>query len=408
MNKICFVIMGFGKKTDYISGRTLDMDKTYKNLIKPAVEATGYKCIRSDEIRDCGIIDKCMYTLLIKADLVIADISTFNPNAIYELGIRHAVKPYATIILKENVGKIPFDIDHTRILEYEHLEKDLGVDSAKACGESLVTLIEKITNNPCIDSPMYEYIDIKPPVLSEEEYKNIIDDLSKQERNIFAISEQAKIEMINNKFDDASNLWEKANKILPNEEYFVQQHALCKYKSKIPSEGVALTDALTIIQKLDVEGNTNDPETLGIEGAINRRLYQLNNEIEYLNRAIELYGKGFKIRGDYYNGENYAFCLDLKAYIEEEDDEKIYFKIEAKKTREKVIDILETILTEGLSNRPDEKWIYASLSTCYFAINNDELSLKYKDLFISKNPDIWEIDTFESSRKTLEELLKIK
>ena len=42
-----------------------------------------------------------MYGLLLSADLVIADISTYNPNAIYELGVRHGVKPYHTIILKE-------------------------------------------------------------------------------------------------------------------------------------------------------------------------------------------------------------------------------------------------------------------------------------------------------------------
>ena len=95
--------MGFGKKTDYPSGRTLDLDKTYKNLIKPAVEASGFQCIRADEIQDSGLIDKSMYALLIKADLVIADISTANPNAIYELGIRHAVKPYATLIIKEDL-----------------------------------------------------------------------------------------------------------------------------------------------------------------------------------------------------------------------------------------------------------------------------------------------------------------
>src|ERR1700728_108691 len=94
--QICFVIMGFGKRTDYSTGRTLDLDQTYKNIIKPSVENSGYKCIRADEIQDSGIIDKSMYALLIKADLVIADISTYNPNAIYELGVRHAVRPFST------------------------------------------------------------------------------------------------------------------------------------------------------------------------------------------------------------------------------------------------------------------------------------------------------------------------
>ena len=32
--EICFVIMGFGKKSDPTSGITFDLDKTYKNITK--------------------------------------------------------------------------------------------------------------------------------------------------------------------------------------------------------------------------------------------------------------------------------------------------------------------------------------------------------------------------------------
>ncbi|MEI8632141.1 hypothetical protein P4S72_08725 [Vibrio sp. PP-XX7] len=94
--------MGFGKKTDYSTGKTLDLDKTYKNIIQPAVESSGYQCVRADEIQDSGLIDKSMYALLMQAELVVADISTFNPNAIYELGIRHAVE---TILYNHNKGR---------------------------------------------------------------------------------------------------------------------------------------------------------------------------------------------------------------------------------------------------------------------------------------------------------------
>ena len=39
--KTCFVSMGFGKKTDYYTGRSLDLDKTYRNIIKPAATEAG-------------------------------------------------------------------------------------------------------------------------------------------------------------------------------------------------------------------------------------------------------------------------------------------------------------------------------------------------------------------------------
>ena len=48
MGKLCFVIMGYGKKTDIYSGETYDLDKTYLNIIKPAVEESGLECVRGD------------------------------------------------------------------------------------------------------------------------------------------------------------------------------------------------------------------------------------------------------------------------------------------------------------------------------------------------------------------------
>ena len=80
----CFVIMGFGLKTDLATGRVLDLDKSYKNIIKPAVENAGFTCIRADEIQHSGMIDVPMYEMLYSADLVVADLSTANLNAVFE------------------------------------------------------------------------------------------------------------------------------------------------------------------------------------------------------------------------------------------------------------------------------------------------------------------------------------
>src|SRR2546421_347557 len=58
--KTCFVVMGFGTKTDYPNKRVLDLDKSYHNMIKPAVESAGLKCVRADEITHSGSIDEKM------------------------------------------------------------------------------------------------------------------------------------------------------------------------------------------------------------------------------------------------------------------------------------------------------------------------------------------------------------
>lgn len=405
--KLCFVIMGFGKKTDLSTGKTLDLDKTYKNIIKPAAEAAGMQCVRADEIQDSGLIDKSMYALLMHADLVVADISTYNPNAIYELGVRHAVRPYSTIIIKEHEGTIPFDLDHNRIFHYAHLGDDIGVDEASRCKDALTGMMATILKSKLVDSPLYDFIkDIEPPRLTKKEYQRIIGDLSNRESSIFAISESAKCCMENSSFTEASDLWGKAENLAPSEAYFTQQHALARYKSKHPTEVSSLSDALRIIEKLDPDGETNDPETLGLTGAIYKRLWHATNDVECLKRAIHYYGKGFKIRRDYYNGENYALCLNIASNIESDADEKTYYKISARKARQDILEILGYLSDVDEESKSINKWPYATLANCYFGLGDEENGKKYEDVFLGLAEVDWEKETYFESKEMLVDLLR--
>ena len=170
----CFVVMGFGKKNDFETGRVLDLNQSYQNLIKPAVEAAGLRCIRADEIVHSGLIDVPMYELLLKADVVVADLSTSNRNAIYELGVRHALRPYTTVVIaEEQIMKSPFfDLNHIVIRQYRHLGEDIGVSEAKRFTTELTKAIKEIMAvEPKLrwDSPVYKFIDrLTPPAVAEE------------------------------------------------------------------------------------------------------------------------------------------------------------------------------------------------------------------------------------------------
>ena len=128
--KTCFVVQGFGKKTDYTDGRVLDLDASYE-VIKEAVESAELECVRADEIIHSGTIDVPMYERLLNADLVIADLSTNNVNAAFELGVRYALRPYTTIVLAEELFKNPFDMGHIVIRRYQHLGGEVGFREAK-------------------------------------------------------------------------------------------------------------------------------------------------------------------------------------------------------------------------------------------------------------------------------------
>src|SRR5215467_11592634 len=141
----CFVVMGFGKKTDFETGRVLDLDQSYINLIKPAVEAAGLKCIRADEIVHSGVIDVPMYEQLLNADVVVADLSTSNRNALYELGVRHALRPYTTIVIcDDSLKSFPFDVNHVLIRQYHHMGDGIDFEEVERFRNVLTNAINEI------------------------------------------------------------------------------------------------------------------------------------------------------------------------------------------------------------------------------------------------------------------------
>ena len=90
-----------------------------------------------------------------------ADISTGNRNAIYELGVRHALRPYTTIIIGEDSNKnIGFDLNHVVVRKYHHLGEDIGATEARERGKELTDAIKELlaAQEPKPDSPIYTYI----------------------------------------------------------------------------------------------------------------------------------------------------------------------------------------------------------------------------------------------------------
>ena len=162
--------MGFGKKTDYPTGRVLDLDKSYKAIIKPAAEAAGYECTRADEIQHSGNINVPMYQQLLNADVVIADVSTYNPNAFYELGVRHALKPYTTITIAEDKLVFPFDVGQIAIRKYHHLGEGIDYDEVERMRHELRDAIKAVAAQAACDSPVYTFLrDLHPPALAKQE-----------------------------------------------------------------------------------------------------------------------------------------------------------------------------------------------------------------------------------------------
>ena len=388
------MIMGFGKKQEPHTGRTIDLDATYNKIIRPSVDACDYRCIRADEILDSGTIDRSMYALLYKADLVIADITTENANALYELGTRHALKPFSTIIIRESGGNLPFDLGHTRVLSYTHLGNEISDQEARKSCRELKAMIKAVTENPQTDSPLYTYIpQIKGPEISDKDLDEIIGELQAKENTVYSLSEKARELMRENRFEEAAQKWHMLSEKVENDVFYIQQEALCVYKSGKPGEIPALTNALQVMAPIK---ELTDTETLGILGAINKRLWEVTEDVAYLDAALKYYKKGWTLHQDYYTGENYAFCLDQKSILEEDERRKNYEQVEAEDVRKGIIDMIRPTLEE---DEPEElKWKYATLANCFFSLGNTEEGRVYEEKFHQQNPEEWEVETYHKSK----------
>ncbi|MDX2115238.1 MAG: hypothetical protein SFZ24_06385 [Planctomycetota bacterium] len=89
----------------------------YSVAIKQAAIAAGAIAERLDEQHFTENMIERIVNQIAKADLIIADVSSSNPNVFYELGYAHALdKP--VIIISQDVDDIPFDLKHRFHIRY--------------------------------------------------------------------------------------------------------------------------------------------------------------------------------------------------------------------------------------------------------------------------------------------------
>lgn len=435
----CFVVQGFGKKTDFTDGRVLDLDASYA-IIKEAVEAAGLACIRADEIPHSGTIDAPMYQQLFQADLVIADLSTYNVNAAFELGIRYGLRHRATIIVAEEQFKNPFDVGHIAIRRYKHLGEDIGAQEAKRFRDDLKQAIADILASGEIDSPVYTFLpDLIPPELEKprpvppaavaaggtgsavaDHLTPIVARMRPPQLSPGTCAEGPEPEAASAKsvlddalgrigsgdFANAQRLLEEVRKQRPNDSFVIQQLALATYKSQQPTPDAALLAAKDILRELS-PATTNDPETLGLWGAIHKRLWDLNHQEQDLDESIAACERGFHLKQDYYNGINLAHLLDmraLKALKAGDRDEGMADAVLAKRTRRLVIQYAQPLLDKDI-DAEKRFWIVATLREAAVGLGDTAAAAKWQAEAWALNVPAWMLETSATQIKAVQSSL---
>ncbi len=119
MKPLCFVLIPLGNKTD-LSGKTIDFDALYNDFMVPAIKDAGLKPLRADEEMTGDIIHKPMSERFILCEYAVVDLTTAGANVFYELGIRHALRNWSTVLVySEGGGRLPFDVSSLRALPYK-------------------------------------------------------------------------------------------------------------------------------------------------------------------------------------------------------------------------------------------------------------------------------------------------
>lgn len=310
MNKSCFVIMGFGIK------KNINLDLTYEQIIKPCInqnnlipyplyQESQFNAFRCDEISGSTSIDYKFVTCLNGADIVIADISTMNVNAIYELGARHALKPRSTILLcaedKKNRFNF-FDLTYVPIIFYEHqgpyISKQSVNKTREKLNEKILFAINSTTSLP--DNPIQRAL---------AEYK-IYENKSVKPLNLYGLYIKGRDSLDNNKFVLAEKYLSHLYSIDQSEENLMML-ILAKYKIAEQEESCKkLIDCINLItDDFDVDSSTS--ETLfGRLAAICLRVFNLTKEAQYYHSALEYYRRGSSFsKTNLYCPRNYCALL---------------------------------------------------------------------------------------------------
>lgn len=265
-----FIVRPFGNrhvlKKDKQTGNSVqvmfDFDKVEKELVAPALKEMKLSGGTTGEIWAPGSIHEDMFSLLLLAEIVIADITIHNANVFYELGIRHSLRDRKTILLKcAGYDDTPFDITG-----YKYLAYDIA-DPAKTLDALVTTLRETIDTNR-EDSPVFKLL---PKLESQdpERFLAIPEDFQEEVKVAIESNKVGKLSLLATETEGFS--WQiPALRLIGEGLYNLKTYDLAcivweNIKSRKPRDRKAYEMLATIYQRLaerEMEQNPEEATTL--------------------------------------------------------------------------------------------------------------------------------------------------
>lgn len=125
-----FVLMPYGNKkwytvdkdTKQLRTEKYNFDKPFRMIIAPTIESMGLNCKRADSIFATIPFMEKIWCQINESLLIIADLTSSNPNVLYELGVAHTLgKPI--IMMTQDECYVPTDL---KAIDYIRYDRDIG------------------------------------------------------------------------------------------------------------------------------------------------------------------------------------------------------------------------------------------------------------------------------------------
>jgi hypothetical protein len=114
----------------------------YEKIFKPAIEKAGLHPVRADaEIFATGKIIDQVWRGINAAKVLVAELTSRNPNVFYELGLAHALRK-PVVLVSSNEADVPFDLHHIRVIYYDVNDPFWGTKLLEKIAENILSALK--------------------------------------------------------------------------------------------------------------------------------------------------------------------------------------------------------------------------------------------------------------------------